>query len=130
MKKFALAGLSFFLPAFAFAQSATQQVNSVQDLSKFIIDFINNVAVPLVFALAFITFIIGVFIYFIAGASNQEKRDKGKDVMIYGIIGFFAMVSVWGLVHILTGSVSLNNNVPTQGSGLPHANNVNVQTSN
>jgi MFS family permease len=121
MKKFALAGLSFFLPALAFAQSSNQQINSVQDLSRFVIDFINNIAVPLVFALSFIVFIIGIFLYFIAGAANDEKRAKGRSVMIFGIIGFAAMVSIWGLVHVLTGSVRLDNSVPTQGNGLPKA---------
>lgn len=110
MKKFALTGLSFVLPAIAFAQSPSQTVDSGQALIKFVIDFINNILVPLVFALAFIIFIWGVFTYFIRGAADAEKREKGRDFMIYGIIGFFVMVSVWGLVHILTGTISLNNN--------------------
>ncbi len=121
MKKLALIGLSFFAPAFAFAQSASAQINSVQDASKFFIDFVNNIAVPIVFALAFIVFIWGVFYYFIAGAANDEKRDTGKQFMLYGIIGFFVMISVWGLVRILTGTVRLNNTVPTAGTGLPKA---------
>jgi hypothetical protein len=125
MKKFALAGLSFFLPAIAFAQSTSQTVDSVQGLAKFVIDFINNIAVPVVFALAFIVFIIGVFRFFIAGASDEAKREKGKDLMIYGIIGFFVMVSVWGLVRILTGTVRLDNSTPTQGNGFPKASQTN-----
>ncbi len=126
MKKFALAGLSLFVPALAFAQAPGQSINSIQDLSKFVVDFINNIAVPLVFALAFIVFIVGIFMYFIAGAADAEKRDKGKQVMIYGIIGFFVMVSVWGLVRILTGTVGLNNNRPVPGNGLPSADNIRV----
>lgn len=121
MKKFALTSLSFFLPAFAFAQSSSQQIDSAQSLARFVIDFINNIAVPLVFALAFIFFIVGVFMYFIAGAANEEKRGKGRSLMIYGIIGFVVMISVWGLVHILTGTIRLDNAVPTQGNGLPQA---------
>ena len=121
MKKFALTGLSFFLPALAFAQSTSQTIDSAQSLATWVIAFINNILVPLVFAVAFIVFIFGVFQYFIAGAANEEKREKGKSFMIYGIIGFFVMVSVWGLVHILTGTVRLDNGVPTQGNGLPKA---------
>jgi hypothetical protein len=119
MKKLALAGLSFLLPVFAFAQSTNTEVDSVQSLSKFIIDFINNIGVPFIFALSFIVFIWGVFLYMIAGASDKEKRDKGRDVIIYSIIGFFAMIAIWGLVHILTGTIRLDNSVPTQGNGLP-----------
>lgn len=116
MKKLALIGVSFVLPAFAFAQT----VDSAQSLASFVINFINNVAVPLVFALAFVVFIWGVFEFFILGASNDEKKKKGKSLMMYGLIGFFLMVSVWGLVHILTGTLNLNNAQP----GFPQAQNV------
>lgn len=105
MKKIAYAGAAFALPVLALAQT----VNSVQDLASFVINLINNVAVPLVFALAFIVFIWGVFRYFILGGHDPKKRDEGKGLMIWGIVGFFLMVSVWGLVHILTGTLNLNN---------------------
>jgi hypothetical protein len=121
MKKFAITGLSFFLPAIALAQSSSNTVDSVQELSTWVIDFINNIAVPFVFALAFLTFIWGVFKYFISGASDKEKRDEGRNIIIYSIIGFFAMISIWGLVHILTGTIRVDNSVPTQGNGLPKA---------
>ncbi|KND50791.1 MAG: hypothetical protein AB202_00055 [Parcubacteria bacterium C7867-007] len=105
MKTLAYIGAASALPFIAFAQN----VNSVQDLASFIISLINNVAVPLVFALAFIVFIWGVFRYFILGGSDPKKRDEGRQLMIWGIVGFALMVSVWGLVRILTGSVNLNN---------------------
>ena len=108
MKKFGLIGAALAFPFLSFAQ-----VNSVQTLGAFIIGLINTVAVPVVFALAFIVFIWGVFMYFILGGHDEEKQAKGKGLMLWGLIGFFVMVSVWGLVHILTGSVSLTNQVPT-----------------
>jgi len=119
MKKFVLASLSFLMPALAFAQSATQTVDSAQSLSAWVIAFINNIAVPLIFALSFVVFIFGIFRYFIAGAANEEKRKSGRDIMIYGIIGFAVMITVWGLVHLLTGTIRLNNSLPSQGNGLP-----------
>ncbi|MEO6536292.1 MAG: hypothetical protein ABIT47_01235 [Candidatus Paceibacterota bacterium] len=118
MKKIAYSGLAFLVPVIAFAQT----YNNVQDLAAFAINLINNVAVPLIFALAFLVFIWGVFQYFIAGAGNEEKRDTGKQFMLYGIIGFFVMISVWGLVRILTGTVRLNNTSPS-GALLPQADN-------
>ena len=110
MKKLALAGLTFFAPVLAFAQSSSQTIDSAQGLAKWVIDFINNIAVPLIFALAFVVFIFGVFRFFIAGGHDEEKRESGKQLMIYGLVGFFVMVSVWGLVHILTGTLNLNGN--------------------
>lgn len=123
MKKFALAGLTFLAPVLVLAQSTNQTVDSAQALSKFVIDFINNIGVPLVFALSFIFFIVGIFMYFIAGGADEAKRTKGKELMIYGIIGFFVMISVWGLVRILTGTIRLDNATPTQNNGLPRAEN-------
>ncbi|KND49467.1 MAG: hypothetical protein AB203_00055 [Parcubacteria bacterium C7867-008] len=105
MKKIALAGAALAFPFLALAQT----VNSVQDLASFVISLINNVAVPFVFAVAFIVFIWGVFRTFILGGSDPKKREEGKALMIWGIVGFALMVSVWGLVRILTGSVILDN---------------------
>jgi hypothetical protein len=121
MKKFALTGLAFFLPVLAYAQPTDVTIDSAQDLSTFVIDFINNIGVPLIFAVAFLFFLLGVFKYFVRGAGDKEKRDEGRTMIIYSIIGFFVMISIWGLVHILTGTIQLNNNVPTQGNGLPKA---------
>jgi hypothetical protein len=108
MKKLAFIGASFALPVLAFAQT----VDSVQSLAAFVINFINNIAVPLVFALAFIVFIWGVFQTFIVGATNDEAKKKGRQLMLWGLVGFFLMVSVWGLVRILTGTLNLNNSQP------------------
>jgi hypothetical protein len=110
MKKLGYIVAALLVPGLAFAQA---QVNSVQDLGAFVISLINNIGVPVIFALAFIAFIWGVFQYFILGGADEEKKQKGQALMLYGIIGFFVMISVWGLVRILTGSVGLNNNVPT-----------------
>lgn len=105
MKKIAYAGAAFAFPFLALAQT----VNSIQDLASFTINLINNVAVPLVFALAFIVFIWGIFRYFILGGHDESKKKEGRSLMIWGIVGFALMVSVWGLVHILTGTLNINN---------------------
>jgi len=117
MKKFGYLAAAFFLPLFASAQIVGTQ--GVGSLATSIINLINSVLVPLVFAIAFIVFLWGVFQYFIAGGHDEEKRETGKSLMLWGIIGFFVMVSVWGLVNILKGSVSLNNTVPDYAPVLP-----------
>jgi NADH:ubiquinone oxidoreductase subunit 2 (subunit N) len=113
-KKLAYIGTAFMFPALAFAQ-----IDNVQELGRFIIDdMINGVAVPMVFAIAFLVFIIGIFQYFIQGGHDEEAKDKGKSLMIWGLIGFFVMVSVWGLVKILTGTFETDNDpidVPSAG---------------
>ncbi len=91
------------LPAVSHAQGEIGG-NTVSEYLLSIIDFINDVLVPVVFAVAFVAFIWGIFLYFIAGGANEEKRDQGKQLAIWGIVGFFVMVSVWGLVNVLIGT--------------------------
>lgn len=109
MKKLGIIGAILAFPLVVGAQSVT----SVQSAGSFLIGLINNVAVPVVFALSFIVFIWGVFQVFVLGGTNEEAKEKGRALMLYGLIGFFVMVSVWGLVSILTGSVDLNDQAPS-----------------
>lgn len=97
---------------FAVPLIAAAQVNSIFSAATVITQIINGVLVPLVFAASFLVFIWGVFQWFIAGAEDQEKRKDAGKKMLYGVIGFFIMVSVWGLVNILLGTFNLNQNVP------------------
>ncbi|MFA6503067.1 MAG: hypothetical protein WCT45_02325 [Candidatus Paceibacterota bacterium] len=108
MKK-ALAITSVTLATLAAPLVSFAAVSNISDVGSFIINTINNVLVPVLFAIAFIVFVWGAFQTFIVGAGSEEVKDKGKNLMLWGLIGFFVMVSVWGLVNILTGSVSFGN---------------------
>ncbi len=108
MKKLALISSVWALPLLAAAQ-----VRNIYDAANLITNIINNVLVPLVFAISFVVFIWGVFSYFIASGDSDEKRENGKKLMLYGIVGFFLMVSVWGLVNILLGTFNLSNSIPS-----------------
>lgn len=119
MKK-ALAITSGTLAALALPLVAlAQAVNNVSDFGTLVIRIINNVLVPVLFAVAFIVFLYGAFQAFILGANDSEVKEKGKNLMLYGLIGFFVMVSVWGLVNILSGSIQFGNNqnVTQPGAG-------------
>ena len=108
-----LSGLALYavavMPLMAFAQLVGGE--GVGGLAESIIAFINQTLVPLVFALALIVFIWGLFQSFILGGADPEAREKGKGLMLWGIVAFFVMVSVWGLVNILTGTLTLNDGV-------------------
>ena len=106
--------------AFALPLVTSAAINNVADVGSFIINTINNIIVPVLFAVAFLVFLWGAFTTFILGASDDTAKTKGKDLMLYGLIGFFVMVSVWGLVNILTGTVGFGNNSGPTG-GIPSA---------
>ncbi len=116
MKKLGYLSLAFALPFVASAQQLNG--SNIGNLGQSLIALINNVAVPVLFAIAFIVFIWGIFQYFIVGGHDEEKRETGKSLMLWGIIGFFIMVSVWGLVNILRGSFTFDNSV-NYGQPLP-----------
>lgn len=40
-------------------------------------------------------------------ATDEEKRQKGKDIVLFGIVGIFVMTSIWGLVNILDSTFRL-----------------------
>ena len=116
-KKIALIGISFAVPFLAFAQTS---VTSVQTAGSFIINIINTVAVPVLFAIAFLVFLWGIIEFFILSRGDEEKQQQGRGLMLYGIIGFFLMVSVWGLVNILVGTFSLSSSAPALPQAVQH----------
>src|SRR3989338_593820 len=116
MKK-ALAIFSGTLATFALPLISLAAPTDLKTTGELIINTINNVLVPVLFAAAFIVFLWGAFDTFIVGANNEEVKEKGKNLMLWGLIGFFVMVSIWGLVNILTGTVSFGNNTgPSSGT--------------
>jgi Type IV secretion system pilin len=114
---------ALFAPLFVFAQASAPSGQSIDKLGAFLqqfIGFIDNYLVPLLFAVAFIVFIFGMFRYFILGGADEEKRSQGRTLMLWGMIGFFVMVSIWGILNLLVNSFGLGSSarpdLPTFGS--------------
>ncbi len=92
--------------AVALAETAPIDVTA-NPISRFllgVIQFINTILVPLLFAVAFIVFLWGIFQAFILGGADEEKRKEGKQFIVWGLVGFFVMVSVWGIVNLFVNS--------------------------
>jgi hypothetical protein len=43
-------------------------------------------------------------------SADEEQKTKGRDKIIYGIIGLVVIVGMWGLVNIVTKTFGLDNN--------------------
>jgi|CXWL01.1.fsa_nt_gi heme/copper-type cytochrome/quinol oxidase subunit 4 len=80
-------------------------MKTIQENTVAFIKFINEFAVPVIFALAFIFLLFGIFRYFIAGGANEEKRQDGVKFVTWGIVALAIMVSLWGLVNLLVNSL-------------------------
>lgn len=102
MKKF-ISGLipaaASFAPMLAFAQVGN--LIGIRAFIANIMDFLNGVLVPAIFAIAFIVFLWGMFKTFILGGSDSDKQQEGKQLMMYAIAGFVIMVSLWGIVNLV-----------------------------
>lgn len=85
---------TIFLPAITFAQ-ATDFKSAV----SIVIGLIKSL-VPLVVALTLLVFIWGVFQ--LVRSNSEDSRKEALAIVTYGIVSLFVMVSVWGLVSILT----------------------------
>jgi len=90
-----LSGLSLgvLMPVVAFAQQGT-----LVGILDTILNLLNKV-IPILIVLAIIWFIVGIIKYVVSG--DEEAKKKGRDMMIYGIIGLAVIVGMWGLVNIL-----------------------------
>lgn len=83
----------------AFAKVDAAAFGSVLDP---IIANVVNPVVMLVFAVAIVVFVYGVFQVVWGG---EEARKKGKMSMIGGIIGMFIMMSAWGIIYLIANTV-------------------------
>ncbi|MCI5108533.1 MAG: pilin [Candidatus Pacebacteria bacterium] len=108
MKK-VLTGILTFSPAILLAaDSDFSNINSfVSSLGK----VINNL-LPIVVALALLYFFWGLA-RFILAAGDEDSKENGKRIMIWGVVALFVMVSVWGIVNFMRDIFGVeNNNAP------------------
>ena len=107
-----------FIPLVALAQTSTGCANVLLGTIQSIICRIGNILdtlIPILVVLGVVYFIWGVITYVIAG--DEESKKKGREKMIYGIIGLVVIVALWGLVGIVTNTFDLtgsaNISIPT-----------------
>jgi len=81
------------------------------DFVNLLICYISRFIIPLLFGVAILVFIWGV-VQFIAHADNEEKRTQGRNFMVYGIISLFVMVTIWGLVNVLSNTFGVKTFIP------------------
>lgn len=118
MKSLTLKGIvlaAMLIPLISFAQST----GGIRGVGQTLIGLINSVLVPLLLAIAFIVFIYGIAKSYIFSQGDEGAVEQGHKIILWGLIGFFVILSVWGLVNILVDTFRLNSipapNPPTFG---------------
>jgi len=80
---------------------------SAQTLMNSINRVIINPLITLLFALAVVYFIYGLARYLLS-PDNEEIRKTSKSHMLWGIIGMFIMVSVFGILNLIMNTLGVN----------------------
>lgn len=82
-----------------------------------VLTLINDVLVPVLFAIAFIMFLIGVARAYIFSGGDAKAAAQGHKLVLWGIVGFVLMVSLWGIVNLVSATFGLSG---TPNVNLPH----------
>ncbi|PCI29650.1 hypothetical protein COB55_01765 [Candidatus Wolfebacteria bacterium] len=101
MKKFIIT-----LSALALPLVASAQLNNVSLLVAGI-DSIFDLLVPIAFTAAVVFFFWGLALY-ISAQGSEDKQDRGKGIMTWGIVAIFIMSSIWGIVNFIGNALGLS----------------------
>ena len=107
--------MDLFFVNIAYASESLDQF--IFNVNKLII----NPLILLLFALALVYFLYGVF-EFILNQENDEKKTKGKTHMMWGIIGIVIMMGVFMIMKIIMNTFNIQGIDVEQGTvNLPPA---------
>lgn len=85
---------------------------TIQSFIINIIYFINNSILPLLFGIAFFFFLWNAFQFFIVKGATDDGREKARRLMLWGILAFVIMVSIWGIVNMFVFDLGLAYSFP------------------
>ena len=77
-------------------------------LGDLVLVTINTVLVPVLFAIAFIVFLYGIAKAYIFSYGDPERVKSGHKLLLWGLIAFAIMISVWGLVNVVSDTFGLS----------------------
>ncbi|HEY9583710.1 MAG TPA: pilin [Candidatus Paceibacterota bacterium] len=95
------------IPIISFAQT-----RDLGDVVLLVVRYFNY-AIYLILGLALLMFVWNVFKYFIKGGEDVTARKEANLYVMWSIIGFFVILSIWGLVRILTNTFRLDSHPPS-----------------
>ena len=91
--------MSFNLIKKAYAATLTTD----QLLSNILANIINPL-ITVMMGVAVVYFLWGVF-QFVRNAESPDKRKEGGMHMLWGIIGLFVMISAYGILNLILGTI-------------------------
>ncbi len=65
-----------------------------------------NTIIPLLVAIALVFFFIGL-VRFIYESSDSHGHAEGKELIVWGLVAMFVLVSVWGILATMREALNL-----------------------
>lgn len=97
--------ISFAAQTPTVVKSCSVNVNNIGDIICKFGEILNTI-IPILLVLGVVYFVWGVVTYVIK--SDEEAKKRGKDRIIYGILGFVIIVSLWGIVSLIVSGFGLD----------------------
>lgn len=132
MKSFtrtALVLAAFLVPVFVSAQifvTVSLCNTTICAVAQNLVTIINSVLVPVIFALSFIVLLYGIAKAYIFSGGDEAAVSQGHKLIMWGIIAFVVMISLWGIVNIVANTFGLGGYYapPTPSSISPYGSTV------
>jgi succinate dehydrogenase/fumarate reductase cytochrome b subunit len=102
------------MEALLFTNVAYAASESVNDFISKVNTLIINPLIILLFALAVVYFLYGVF-QFISNQESEEAKTKGKSHMLWGIIGIVVMMGVFTILNMIMNTFNIDYIKPETG---------------
>jgi hypothetical protein len=77
-----------------------------QNIMDTIVAVVLNPIAMLIFAWGFFQFLWGLFL-FMYKLDQSGSKELGQKHMIFGILGMFIMVAVWGIINMVASTLGL-----------------------
>ena len=95
--------MQFWSVQTAYAAANPAVTNVVQKINQFIL----NPLIGFLFALAFVFFLWGIA-EFNFRADIESERERGKQHMIWGLIGMFVMFAAFTIIRIIANTIGVS----------------------
>jgi hypothetical protein len=73
--------------------------SNLTEIIYLFVDIVKSV-IPFLGALAFLVFVWGIA-KFIKSAGNEKESKDSKNMIVWGIVGLFVMIMIWGIISFL-----------------------------
>jgi hypothetical protein len=78
--------------------------------------YILNPFIAVLFVVATVWFLIGLIRYFLP-QGNEQNRKIGQSHMLWGLVGMFLMISVFGIMRLIVNTFGVN--LSEYGASIP-----------